>query len=109
MEKIEKKLLKISMAASCTLSLLMPNVAMAQENDQTTEAVAWPSHRGSSEINAVFVDGHIVSERGPVGEAGAKWLMSTKGSKIGCPWVDKTNMGNAPYNFWIRHDGYYRW
>ena len=39
MEKIEKKLLKISMAASCTLSLLMPNVAMAQENDQTTEAV----------------------------------------------------------------------
>ena len=39
MEKLEKKLLKISMAASCTLSLLMPNVAMAQENDQTTESV----------------------------------------------------------------------
>ena len=39
MEKLEKKLLKISMAASCTLSLLMPNVAMAQENDQATESV----------------------------------------------------------------------
>ncbi len=78
-------------------------------NYQTTEAVAWPVHRGSSEINAVFADGHIVSERGPAGEAGAKWLMSTKGSKIGCPWVDKTSTANAPYNFWIRHDGYYRW
>lgn len=78
-------------------------------NYQVNQAAAWPSHRGNSEINAVFADGHVVTERGPAGEAGAKWLMSTKGSKIGCPWVDKTSTANAPYNFWIRHDGYYRW
>ncbi len=67
----------------------------------------WPAHRGISEANGVFVDGHVDSERGPAGEAGAKWLMNTRGSKLGGPWVDKVNTGNSPYNYWIRHDGYY--
>ena len=38
-------------------------------NYDANYAVAWPSHRGNSEINAVFADGHVVSERGPAGEA----------------------------------------
>ena len=78
-------------------------------NYDANYAVAWPSHRGNSEINAVFADGHVVSERGPAGEAGARWLMSTRGSRIGCPWVDSNWNDNAPWNFWIRHDGWFRW
>ncbi|MPN17029.1 hypothetical protein SDC9_164378 [bioreactor metagenome] len=78
-------------------------------NYSATQAVLWPVHRNFSESNAVFADGHVISEKGPAGEAGAKWLMSTKGSKLGCPWVDFGNTANTPWNFWIRHDGYYRY
>ena len=70
--------------------------------------VLWPAHKGLSEANAVFADGHVVSEKGPAGEAGAKWLLNTRGSKLAGPWVDSGNTANAPYNYWIRHDGYYK-
>ncbi len=70
-------------------------------------ATVWPVHR-NREANAVFADGHIVSEKAPAGEAGAKVLMA-KGSKIGCPWVDKTWTDNRHDNFWIRHDGFYKY
>ncbi len=70
----------------------------------------WPAHQGWTEANAVFADGHVISERTPaVGETGAKWLMETRGSKLNGLWVSSTSTGNAAYNVWIRHDGYYRW
>ncbi len=69
----------------------------------------WPAHRGLTEAGAVFIDGHVVSQRGPAGEAGAEFLMRNITSKLAAPWVDSGNTANAKYNVWIRHDGWYKY
>ena len=77
-------------------------------NYQTSDPCIWPAHKGYTEVNAVFGDGHVVSQRSPVvGESGASWLMNTQGSAVAGPWTSYSYPSKAAWNCWIRHDGYY--
>jgi prepilin-type N-terminal cleavage/methylation domain-containing protein/prepilin-type processing-associated H-X9-DG protein len=74
-----------------------------------TSSLAWPSHQGRTECNAVFVDGHVVGARasgGANGLAAVKQLYNNPGSPIYGPWVQAVGYRNDS-SLWTRHDGWY--
>ncbi len=53
--------------------------------------IAWPAHSGNSEINVVWLDGHVSGIRGQgVGEAAAKSLLQAKGKPLYGVWPNNT-------------------
>ena len=69
--------------------------------------VAWAPHKGYSECNAVFVDGHVESAiaAGARGEIASQRILNDPASPIYGPWVDDTHRDDRCK--WIRHDGVY--
>ena len=64
-------------------------------------------HKGYSECNAVFVDGHVEGAiaAGARGEIASQRILNDPASPIYGPWVDDTHRDDRCK--WIRHDGVY--